>query len=65
MNLSPEVAAFLNEIIEVCKKHNLSISHEDRYGNFEIEKLSQINIRWLLNAKDLTKKDKPCSSCSS
>jgi hypothetical protein len=26
--------AFLKDLIEVCKKHNLSISHEDSHGGF-------------------------------
>ena len=41
---------FLKEIEEVCKKHNLSISHEDSQGAFEIEKYHQQNIEWLKDA---------------
>jgi hypothetical protein len=41
---------FLNEIRQVCKKHGLSISHEDKEGAFEIENFSQDNIDWLMNA---------------
>lgn len=41
---------FYNDIDEVCKKHNLSISHEDEYGAFEIEKYDEQNIRWLKSA---------------
>jgi len=34
---SPRVDDFLDEINEVCKKHRLSISHEDGHGAFVIE----------------------------
>ena len=45
--VSPKVDLFLKEIEEVCKKHNLSISHEDSHGNFVIESYDQENIKWL------------------
>ena len=32
----PEVDAFLTEIEEVCKKHDMHISHEDGHGSFII-----------------------------
>jgi hypothetical protein len=38
---------FIKEIEEICKKYDLSISHEDRHGAFEIDKFSQDNIDWL------------------
>lgn len=38
---------FLKEIEKICKKHNLSISHEDSSGAFIIEKYNQDNIEWL------------------
>lgn len=41
---------FYNDIDEVCKKHNLSISHEDVYGAFEIEEYDEQNILWLKGA---------------
>jgi hypothetical protein len=41
---------FYNEIDEICKKYNFSISHEDCHGGFEIERYDQFNIRWLMNA---------------
>ena len=49
-----KIDAFLSEIIEVCKKHDLSISHEDYNGAFEIELFSQDNIDWLNAAHDKT-----------
>lgn len=42
-----EVINFLNEIDNICKKYNLSISHEDGHGAFIIEKYDNYNIRWL------------------
>ena len=39
-----------DEINKVCLKHNLSISHEDGHGSFEIEKYDENNIKWLEGA---------------
>ena len=44
---SSKVDEFLKEIEEVCKKHNLSISHEDGHGNFIVEAYDIENIKWL------------------
>lgn len=44
-----EVINFLNEIDNICKKYNLSISHEDGHGAFIIERYDNYNIRWLKN----------------
>ena len=41
---------FIEEIETICKKYNLSISHEDGHGAFEIDKFSQDNIDWLKSA---------------
>ena len=32
----PKVDAFINEVIEVCKKHGFCIGHEDEDGAFVI-----------------------------
>ena len=45
-----EMYNFLKDIKLVCKKYNLSISHEDYNGVFLIEKYSEENIDWLLGA---------------
>lgn len=42
-----EVIKFLNEIDNICKKYNFSISHEDSHGAFILEKYDDYNIRWL------------------
>lgn len=39
--------AFIEEIIEVSKKHGLSISHEDIGGAFKIEPYDDENIEWI------------------
>jgi hypothetical protein len=45
-----EMIEFFKEIDEVCRKHDLSISHEDYQGAFIIEKYSKHNIEWLKDA---------------
>jgi FAD/FMN-containing dehydrogenase len=51
---SPEnVEAFLKEIAEVCRKHGLSISHEDGHGAFIVtDDRMEENIAWV-NAASL------------
>lgn len=45
---TPEhVKAFLCEIMEVCRKHGISLSHEDGHGNFVLEPFSEFYCRWL------------------
>lgn len=39
--------AFLREIEQVCRKHNLSISHEDCHGAFLIEPFDEGTMVWL------------------
>jgi hypothetical protein len=51
----PEIDAFINDIIEVYKKHNMSISHEDYDGSFLIENIDNKNIYWLTEAADSRK----------
>ena len=46
----PEVDAFLVEILAVCRKHGMTISHEDGHGGFIIEPPSEFNEAWLLAA---------------
>lgn len=64
----PRIEAFLDEIEQVCRKHGMTISHEDPHGNFEIEdfggdpiagspfgpvaNVGEYNIRWLRAASD-------------
>jgi len=48
----PEINIFIKDIVEVCKKHKLSISHEDGHGAFMIEEYNEYNIHWLEDAHD-------------
>ncbi len=50
----PNVEQFLKEIGDLCLKHGLSISHEDRHGGFIIEKYNQETVDWLNDASDDT-----------
>lgn len=42
---------FLNDLDTLCKKYNLSISHEDYMGSFIIEKYDLNNIKSLGEAR--------------
>ncbi|QXN69904.1 hypothetical protein MAWWA_93 [Bacillus phage vB_BspH_Mawwa] len=52
-----KVEKFLEEIEKVCRKHNMSISHEDGHGAFIIEKFDEFNISWLKGASIVEYKD--------
>lgn len=45
-----KVEAFIDDLIEVYKKHGLSLSHQDTEGAFIVEPISQNNITWLQQA---------------
>jgi len=49
-----KIDAFLTEVIAVSQKHNLSIGHEDTHGEFIVQKFSQNNADWLMDATDET-----------
>jgi len=51
---TPEVDAFIEEVLAVCKKHGFSIGHEDGHGSFLIEDYSEGDSDWLRNAEDET-----------
>ena len=46
------VDAFLADIVEVCRRHRLSLAHEDREGAFIVEPLCPENIDWVFHAFD-------------
>lgn len=52
-----EMKAFLDDINAVCRKHGLSISHEDNQGGFIIELYKDDNIEWLNGASKLYRKE--------
>jgi hypothetical protein len=47
----PKIDAFIDDVIEVCKKHGFSISHEDHQGAFLIEAVDERNFEWLRGAQ--------------
>jgi hypothetical protein len=51
---SPEVVAFLEEVLAVCDKHKLSISHEDGHGAFLVVPINFEDRDWLSVASDDT-----------
>lgn len=51
---NPKVDAFLAEVWEICRKHGMSIGHEDGHGSFIIQPLDAKNQQWLFEAADET-----------
>ena len=51
---SPQAIAFLQELVLVCRKHNLSLSHEDGHGGFLVENYNEDYTEWLCAAADET-----------
>jgi hypothetical protein len=49
---SLDVDKFLEEVLLVCRKHGMTISHEDHGGAFKVEGPSEFNLDWLWNAYD-------------
>jgi hypothetical protein len=41
---------FLHEILAVCERHKMSLSHEDKHGSFIVEKFDKDLADWLINA---------------
>jgi len=39
--------SFIDDIVKIYKKYNLSLSHEDAQGAFKIEKYSDKNVDWI------------------
>lgn len=52
---SPAVKTFLDELVALCKKHNLALSHEDGHGAFQVYAgMDSFTEEWLLDAADCT-----------
>jgi len=46
-----KVKQFLDDIVAVCHKHGLSLSHEDSHGSFLVVPLNELYIEWLREAQ--------------
>lgn len=51
---SKKVEDFLLEVRNLCKKHGLSISHEDGHGSFVIVEYADWGDKWISAAIDGT-----------
>ena len=49
--MDEKIKSFLDEIEKLCKKYELSISHEDCGGSFIVEEYDDYNIEWLRSAR--------------
>lgn len=45
------VISFLDEILAVCRRHNLSIAHEDDNGAFLVVPYNAEAVNWLREAR--------------
>ena len=46
-NTPNEIKDFLSDVEKIYKKHNMSISHEDRHGSFVINRFKQEDLEWI------------------
>jgi hypothetical protein len=53
---SERIEVFLNAIEQECRRHGLSIAHEDSHGAFEIVEFNEPDLEWLRGAKDSSTK---------
>lgn len=49
-----KVKAFVDAVNSVCEEYGLSISHEDRHGEFQIVELNEADKKWFSEASDNT-----------
>lgn len=47
------ISAFMDGYEALCKKHKLSLSHEDGHGAFLIQDFDPENVKWVRNAQAL------------
>lgn len=46
------IDAFLGDLAEVCKKHQMSLSHEDTHGSFQVCEYDEGISEWMMDADD-------------
>lgn len=52
MGENEKIDLFIADIIEVYKKHNMTIGHEDHHGSFCIELYDEYMVEWMRDATD-------------
>ncbi|WP_405101573.1 hypothetical protein [Oceanobacillus sp. FSL H7-0719] len=52
VEMSKDMLEFLKDIEKICKKHNMTLSHEDTHGSFEVTEYDEDNLQWLAWAND-------------
>lgn len=50
-NIPKHIMDFYYDLFMLCKKYNITISHEDGQGSFIIEDFNEENIKWIVNAQ--------------
>ena len=50
---SIQARRFLRDLAKVCRKHNLSLSHEDGHGAFIVTNYRTLYENWLLDAAEI------------
>lgn len=53
---------FVAEILAICRKYNLAISHEDHQGAFEFPDFEERYAEWLTEALQWKRWESGCSS---
>lgn len=48
--MESKIKAFLDDLLALYEKHNISIAHEDYAGGFILELDSQYNRKWMMDA---------------
>lgn len=51
---SQESIDFLKSLADLCRKHKLSLSHEDSHGAFEVVTWNEGDEDWMLSAQERT-----------
>ena len=54
-DINVKKTAFLNDLVEVCRKHGFVLGHEDTGGNFIVSPVETVDVpryeAWLLDAQ--------------
>jgi hypothetical protein len=47
-----DMIGFFKEFEALCRKHKVTLSHEDGQGGFEIEHFDEDTLKWIYKASD-------------